>query len=151
MIVTAFYPPAHPTLATLTLDDPSFAPLVNPHASSTPVSPSRPNVSISERPSIHVVDVHPKEKVSTVPKSPMSKMSTVNTDPAKSTLVNEDSRSRMVPLASSTPNTRAPRTFSPVLPSVPAKSGPSKPLSYHYPKDDRTRFTYNQHCFLSSS
>jgi hypothetical protein len=42
--VIVFYHPAHPTLATLTLDDPSFAPLVNPHASSTPVSPSRPNV-----------------------------------------------------------------------------------------------------------
>jgi hypothetical protein len=44
MTVTVFYHQAHPTLATLTLDDPSSAPLVNPHASSTPVSPSRPNV-----------------------------------------------------------------------------------------------------------
>jgi hypothetical protein len=150
MTVTVFYHPAHPTLATLTLDDPSSAPLVNPHASSTPVSPSRPNVSISEQPSTHVVDVLPKEKVSTAPRSPMSKMSTVNTELAKFTLVNEGSSSRTVPPVSPAPSTRASRTSSLAPPSVTAKSGPSKPLLFFHSTEARS-LSYYQNCFLSSS
>lgn len=125
-IATVIYPPAPPSPTTPTLDDPSSAPSVNLPVSSTPVSPSKPNALISVLPSTHVVDVHPKDKVSTVPKSPVFRMSTANTELVKSTLVNEDTRSRTVPLVYSTPSTKVSRVYSTPVSSVPAKSGPSK-------------------------
>jgi hypothetical protein len=126
--------PAPPNPMTPTDDDPSSALSVNPHVSSTPVSPSRPNVLISDLLSTHVVDVHPKDKVSIVPKSPVYRTSTVNTELAKSTLVNEDSSSRTVPHVSPTRSTRVSRTSSLVRLSVPAKSGPSKSDLVDQPK-----------------
>ena len=151
MTVTVFYLPAHPTPATPTLDDPSSAPLVNPHVSSTPVSPSRPNVLISEQPSTRVVAVPPRVRVSIVPRSPMSRMSTVNTELARSTLVNEDSSSRTVLPVSPTLDTRASKTSLLALRLVPAKSGLSRHLHKDHSKEARRRFTNNPHCFLSPS
>ena len=128
MNVTVSYHPAPLTPAAPTLDEPSSAPLVNPHVSSTPASPSRPNVLISEQLSTHVVDVPPRAKVSIVLRSPMSRTSTVNTELARSTLVNEDSSSRTVPPVSPTPNTRVSRVSLLALQSVPVKSGLSRYL-----------------------
>lgn len=149
MIVTVSYHPAHPTPATPTLDDPSSAPLVNPHVSSTPVSPSRPNVLISEQPSTHVVDVPPRGMVLIVLKSPTSRMSTVNTELARSILANEDSSSRMGPHVSPTPNIRASRTSLLAPRLVPAKSGLSRSMYDVAPKTLEAAFIYNQHCFPS--
>ena len=91
------------------------------------------------------MDVLPKDKVSTALRSPVCKMSTANTELAKSTLVNVDSRSRTVPLVFPTLGPRASKTSSLAPLSVPEKSGPSKPdlvyLADHQEEKDR-RFAH---------
>jgi hypothetical protein len=64
-------------------------------------------------------------------------MSTVNMELAKSTLVNEDSRSRMVPLVSPTSSTRASRTSCLVVCPALRESGLTRLESETWKKEAR--------------